>query len=62
MKQAQEFLVDDMRMDEEMLRKLDWREIAIWESDAPKKEEHWNIGKNVKPSIVRSPFSRPTGD
>jgi hypothetical protein len=35
-KQTYEFLISDMRMDEELLRILDWREIASWVDDAPK--------------------------
>ncbi len=35
--QAQEFLLDDMRMDEDVLRRLDLSVIRSWIGDAPKK-------------------------
>jgi hypothetical protein len=36
-KQVKDFLIDDLRIDENMLQKLDWKEIGSWTSDAPKK-------------------------
>jgi len=36
-KQVREFLIDDLRIDENMLQKLNWKEIGSWTSDAPKK-------------------------
>ena len=44
-KQTKEFLIDDLRIDEDLLRRLDWREIGTWESDAPKRN---SIGMLVK--------------
>ena len=35
-KQTRTFLVEDLRIDEDMLRRLDRKEIACWASDAPK--------------------------
>ena len=36
-RQVQEFLIDDLRIEEELLRKLDLKEISSWVVDAPKK-------------------------
>jgi predicted transcriptional regulator of viral defense system len=36
-KQAQEFLIDDLRMEKDMLQKLNAKEINSWIDDAPKK-------------------------
>jgi hypothetical protein len=36
-KQVREFVTDDLRIDENLLKKLDWKEIGLWTSDAPKK-------------------------
>lgn len=36
-KQTQEFLTDDLRMDEEMLKKLETKTIETWVENAPKK-------------------------
>jgi hypothetical protein len=36
-KQTQEFLIEDLRIDEEMLQKLNIKEISSWIDDAPKK-------------------------
>jgi len=35
-KQAQEFLIDDLRIDEDALQRLDWKLIASWASSAHK--------------------------
>lgn len=35
-KQVREYLIDDLRIDEEALRTLDYREISSWIRDAPK--------------------------
>ncbi|HUB62630.1 MAG TPA: hypothetical protein VL978_18070 [Puia sp.] len=36
-RQVREYLIDDLRMDEEMLRKFDTEAISTWITDAPKK-------------------------
>jgi hypothetical protein len=36
-KQTTDFLFSDMRMDEELLRTLDWRQMETWVDDAPKR-------------------------
>jgi hypothetical protein len=36
-KQAKEFLIDDLRIDEDLLQKLNVKEISSWIADAPKK-------------------------
>jgi len=36
-RQVREYLIDDLRMDEEMLRKFDTEAISTWIKDAPKK-------------------------
>jgi hypothetical protein len=40
--QTQDFLLDDMRMDEEMLRTLNISTIHSWLEDAPKKNSFKN--------------------
>ena len=47
-KQVQEYLVDDLRMDEEMLRDLDLEAIDSWISDAPKKGSLSMLVKTIK--------------
>jgi hypothetical protein len=36
-KQVKEYLIDDLRIEEEILQKLNLREIDSWLNDAPKK-------------------------
>ena len=47
-KQVQEYLIDDLRMDEEMLRDLDLEAIDSWIGDAPKKGSLSMLVKTIK--------------
>ncbi|PSL33361.1 type IV toxin-antitoxin system AbiEi family antitoxin domain-containing protein [Chitinophaga ginsengisoli] len=47
-RQVQEFLVDDLRIDEEMLGKFDLKEINSWIVDAPKKSSLEMLVKTLK--------------
>lgn len=47
-KQAQEYLMDDLRIDEELLSELDPEVISSWISDAPKKESLSMLVKTIR--------------
>ena len=47
-KQVQEFLIDDLRMEEEMLRQLDLNAISSWIEDAPKKTSLQMLVKTLR--------------
>lgn len=47
-KQVQEYLVEDLRIDEEILRKLDLSAISSWIKDAPKKDSLSMLVKTIK--------------
>lgn len=48
MKQVMEFLIDDLRIDEQMLRNLNANEISTWIMDAPKKSSLQLLIKTLK--------------
>ncbi|MGF6845602.1 hypothetical protein QFZ51_000837 [Chitinophaga sp. W3I9] len=47
-RQAREYLVDDLRIDDEKLRELDLGAISSWIKDAPKKESLSMLVKTIK--------------
>jgi len=47
-RQVQEFLIDDLRIDEEMLGKFDLKEINSWIEDAPKKSSLEMLVKTLR--------------
>lgn len=47
-KQVQEYLVDDLRIDEDALRKLDLKAISSWTRDAPKKSSLAMLVKTIR--------------
>lgn len=47
-KQTREYLVNDLRMDEEMLGELDLKAINSWLEDAPKKGSLFMLVKTIK--------------
>jgi len=47
-RQVQEFLIDDLRIDEEMLGKFDLKEINSWIGDAPKKSSLEMLVKTLR--------------
>lgn len=46
-KQTRQFLVEDMRIDEDMLQALDWRQIDSGAGDAPKRGSIAMLGKTL---------------
>ncbi|MCG2612786.1 hypothetical protein LZZ85_00785 [Terrimonas sp. NA20] len=47
-KQTQEYLLDDLRMDEELLRELDFNTMKSCLSDAPKRESLSMLLKTIQ--------------
>ncbi len=47
-RQTKEFLIEDLRIDEEMLRRLKVQEISLWSSDAPKKSSLEMLVKTLR--------------
>ncbi len=46
--QARDFLIEDLRTDEERLSKLNWKIIVSWAEDAPKKNSLLMLAKTLK--------------